>query len=97
MTITYTNRVQAGIGGPSLVSSGSSVTYTANVTAGTPPFQYRWYLDWDSVGTESAYTPTLTGGGEVELRLDVTDARGEAASRVKVITINECPDGGKVC
>lgn len=97
MTLTYTDRVLAWISGPGLVSSGATATYTANVTAGTPPFTYRWYLDWEPVGTSSSYTTTLWGPSEAELRLDVIDARGEAVSRTRLIEVSECSDGLRSC
>lgn len=97
MTLTYTDRVLASISGPGMVSSGSGATYTAKVTTGSAPFRYRWYLDWDSVGSGSSYTTTFWEGGRSELRLDVIDSRGEAASTLKLVTINECTDGQKVC
>ncbi|HEV2149397.1 MAG TPA: hypothetical protein VGR37_18485 [Longimicrobiaceae bacterium] len=97
MLITYTDRVQIAMQGPGTVAPGSTVTYQAAVTTGTEPFTYRWYEDWDLVGTDQTYTTTVPGDGSIELRVDVTDARGEAASRVRVITVNSCPDGQRVC
>ncbi|HEX2080289.1 MAG TPA: hypothetical protein VHG08_21485 [Longimicrobium sp.] len=97
MTLVYTDRVQGSIGGPGIVPYGSSATYTANVTTGSPPFRYRWYLDWDSVGSGSSYTTTLWEPGRSELRLDVYDARGEATSVLKLVTVSECAAGQKVC
>lgn len=91
MVITYTDRVKMTLQGPGTVESGSTVTYTAEVTAGEPPFTYQWYQDWEPVGTESSYTTTLTGAGStVELHVDVTDARGEAASKWKPVSITDC-------
>lgn len=90
MTITYTNQVRLSVGGPGTVASGSTVTWTANVTAGEPPFTYRWYRDWEMVGTEPSYTEEVNGEGTLKLRLDVRDARGEAASYTKQVLISNC-------
>ncbi|HEX8691218.1 MAG TPA: hypothetical protein VF746_02160 [Longimicrobium sp.] len=90
MTITYTDQVRVTIGGPGTVLSGSTATWTADVTAGEPPFTYRWYRDWELVGTEAAYSEEVGGEGRVELRLDVYDSRGEATSLSKSVYVTGC-------
>ena len=90
MTITYNDRVISAIKGPNTAASGSTATWDANVTAGTPPFTYRWYQDWELVGTEPSYTGELGGEGVMELRLDVVDARGEATSTRKEVWVSGC-------
>jgi hypothetical protein len=90
MTITYTDQVRVTIGGPGTVLSGSTATWTADVTAGEPPFTYRWYRDWELVGTEAAYSEEVGGEGRVGLRLDVYDSRGEATSTSKSVYVTGC-------
>jgi hypothetical protein len=90
MTITYTDRVRVVIRGPGTVLSGSTATWTADVTAGEPPFTYRWYRDWELVGTEAAYSEEAGGEGRVGLRLDVYDSRGEATSMSKSVYVTGC-------
>lgn len=97
MRITYTNAVSASIGGPGTVYDGTEVTFTADVATGQAPFTYRWYRDWDLVGTGSTYTDYWGGSGNVDLRLDVIDARGEADSHQKNITVSSCPEGQREC
>ncbi len=97
MQITYTDRVKMAVQGPGAVASGSTVTYSADITAGSAPFTYRWYLDWELVGTESSYTTTLSGDGKVELRLDVFDDRGESDSDLIEVWVSSCSDTGIIC
>lgn len=97
MHISYTNAVIANISGPGLLSVGSSATYTASLSAGQAPFTYAWYRDWELVSTSNSYTGDFDVEGEVYLRLDVTDARGEVDSSSKTVRVNPCTDGAKVC
>lgn len=98
MTLTYTDQVQASIGGPGFVSSGTRVTYTANVITGSPPFTYRWYVNWTPVGTgSSSYSHTFWGSSRSEVRLEVIDSRGEAVSKLKFVNVSDCPSGQKTC
>ncbi|HYR07940.1 MAG TPA: hypothetical protein VEQ60_09235 [Longimicrobium sp.] len=97
MRITYTDRVVTSISGPSLLPLGSSATFRANVTAGQAPFTYEWYRDWELVSTSASYTGSFHEDGQVYLRLDVTDARGEADSFSRFVTVSACSDGAKVC
>jgi hypothetical protein len=97
MRITYTDRVVTNISGPGLLPLGSSATFKANVTAGQAPFTYEWYRDWELVSTSASYTATFHEDGQVYLRLDVTDARGEADSFSRFVTVSACSDGAKVC
>ena len=91
MTITYSDAVQAVISGPSGIAEGETHTWTASVQQGVAPFTYRWYLDWDLISTDASIT--LNGGAQdMELRLDVTDARGEAVSASSYVTVTHCSD-----
>jgi hypothetical protein len=90
MTITYNDRVISAIRGPGTAASGSTVTWEADVSAGEPPFTYRWYKDWKLVGNQSSFSTEIGGSGWTELRLDVVDSRGEAASRLKKVWVSGC-------
>jgi hypothetical protein len=94
MRNSYTNRVVASISGP-IVEPGASYTWSASISSGQAPFQFRWYVDWDLVGTEASYTGPAPGDTTL-IRLDVTDARGEVDSHTKRVVVNYC-DGAKVC
>lgn len=96
MKIYYTNQVMASVSGPGAVASGSTVTYTADVSAGQAPFTYQWYQDWVLVSTSDSYTEQFTGDAKIYLRLDVTDARGEVASYRKDVVVSSC-DGEVIC
>jgi hypothetical protein len=95
MRISYTDRVVASISGPSIVVPGATHTWSASVTSGQAPFQYRWYVDWDLVGSDASYTGPAPGDTTL-IRLDVTDARGEVDSHTKRVVVDYC-DGAKVC
>lgn len=92
MRITYTDAVQAEISGPAMVWSGESYTWTAAVSQGVAPFTYRWYRDWDLVGTGPSYSED-SAGSDMTLRLDVVDARGEADSHTITVHGNVCESG----
>lgn len=97
MHVTYTNAVIANVSGPGTILVGSSQTFTADVTAGQAPFTYQWYRDWELVGTGQSYTGTFDVGGQVDLRLDVIDARGEVDSGAKSVIVSSCMDGSRTC
>lgn len=79
MQISYTSRVVASISGPAFVNPSSTYTWSASITQGVGPYQYRWYRNWNLVGTGPSYTGG--GGGDTTyLRLDVVDSRGEVDS-----------------
>jgi ABC-type molybdate transport system substrate-binding protein len=78
------------ISGPGAVASGTTETYTASVETGEAPFTYQWYRDWELVSTSDTYTDIFDGDGSVDLRLDVIDARGEAASSGTSVWVSSC-------
>ncbi|HEX2078987.1 MAG TPA: hypothetical protein VHG08_14790 [Longimicrobium sp.] len=95
MSISYTDAVNASISGPSIVQPSGTYTWSASISSGLAPFRYRWYRDWELVGTGFSYTG-LAGGDTTLLRLDVIDARGEVDSHTKRILVNYC-EGARVC
>jgi hypothetical protein len=95
MKVSYTDAVSASISGPGIVLPGGSYTWSASIRSGQPPFQYRWYRNWNMVGTGSSYTGA--GGGDTTLlRVDVIDARGEVDSHSRRVITNYC-DGARIC
>lgn len=90
MTITYSSDVVATISGPAAIPDVGAYTWTASVSQGVPPFTYRWYRDWEPVGSEASYTDEGGAAAEMELRLDVHDARGYAASSTRRVTVTHC-------
>jgi hypothetical protein len=88
MTITYASQVMVNLLGPDAVVRGGSGTWHADVTSGTPPFQYYWYRDWNLVGYGSSYTADAGEGSLIDLRVDVFDAEGHAASATKQVSVH---------
>jgi|GEM_PF-5951615 len=97
ITITYTDAVLANISGPGVIPVGNSQTYTADILAGEAPYTYAWYRDWELVSTSESYTDSFNAEGEVYLRLDITDARGNVDSSTKFVTVSSCTDGSRTC
>lgn len=69
------------ISGPSNMFQGTSDTFTANVSGGTPPYNYQWYYrhetnwNWTATGTNSStYTHTAGPPNGEYVRVVVTDA-----------------------
>jgi hypothetical protein len=69
------------ISGPSNMFQGTSDTFTANVSGGTPPYNYQWYYrhesnwNWTATGTNSStYTHTAGSPNGEYVRVVVTDA-----------------------
>lgn len=96
MRISYTDALVASISGPGIVQERGTYTWSASISTGLPPYTYRWYRDWELVGTQSTYTG-LAGGDTLHLRLDVRDARGEVDSHSRNVLVNRCKDGARVC
>jgi len=70
---------------------GQSVTFTSDVSGGTPPYTYQWYLN--DVPVPSAVNPTWTftptSPGSYEIHLNVTDDVGVTArSNIASVTVN---------
>jgi hypothetical protein len=90
MAISYTNALVASISGTTVIQPDEPQihTWSAKITQGVPPYQYRWYRDWELVSTSSSYSDI--GADSMLLRLDVIDARGEVDSYSKVVVVNTC-------
>lgn len=79
MKISYTDAVVTSISGPGFVEPGKSYTWSASISRGVGPYKYKWYRNWNLVGTGASYTGG--GGGDTTyLRVDVIDSRGEVDS-----------------
>jgi hypothetical protein len=76
---------------------GNSVTFSSNVTGGTTPYSYQWYLGTSKVlgATSGSWVFTPTSTGIYFVYLNVTDYRSRVAisntARVVVISV---PMGG---
>ncbi|MCI4340403.1 MAG: PKD domain-containing protein, partial [Thermoplasmata archaeon] len=56
------------------------INFTANLTGGTPPFQYAWTFGDGGTDTATAPTHNYTTGGTFHAAVVVTDARGFTAT-----------------
>ena len=58
---------------------GQPVTFNSNVSGGTPPYSYQWFLNNVAVSgaTSSIWTTTTLPVGTDQLKLEVTDAVGD--------------------
>jgi PKD repeat protein len=69
-------------------STGITVTFTATVTGGTPPYTYRW--DFGDGGQSIAPNPTHTyaANGTYTVSVTVTDARGQTVTRTLEVAVS---------
>lgn len=70
---------------------GQSQMFTSNVSGGTPPYSYQWYLNSLPVsGVASAtWTFTPSSGGSYTIYVNVTDNVGlQATSNTATVTVN---------
>lgn len=74
-------RIEAG---SSTTNVNQPVQFTAFVTGGTPPYQYRWYLSGEPVAgsTNQSFTFTPTSPGTYVIGLTVTDSVNSQAGGV---------------
>jgi Tol biopolymer transport system component len=79
------------------IDVGNSVTFTATVSGGTPPYSYQWYLGGNLVfgATSSSWAFTPTTSGIYYVYLKVTDSHGNTIqSETARITVATVPVGG---
>ena len=66
------NNLAVSVTGGSLLCGVSSLSLSANVSGGTPPYIYQWKLDGQNVGASSVTYSAVTGGSYT---LSVSDAK----------------------
>lgn len=69
----------AGVLGPSLVAPGSTCTFSASVSGGSPPFTYQWFVNQVPVSQAASMAWTF-GGFSSEVAVTVTDALNASRS-----------------
>lgn len=62
------------------VCVGQSVTFTAAVTGGTPPYNYTWYINggFAGISQSSTWTYSPTANGDYNIYVVVTDSTGQS-------------------
>ncbi len=76
------------------IDLGASVTFSSNVTGGTTPYSYQWYLGSSKVSgaTSSSWLFTPASAGTYYVYLNVTDLRGRIAiSNTARVRVEEIP------
>jgi outer membrane protein assembly factor BamB len=74
-----------------ILDVGQSKLFTSNVTAGTSPYLYQWYLDGSPVpsATGATWTFTPASAGSYTVYLNATDSVGAStASNTALATVN---------
>jgi hypothetical protein len=78
LAVTVSPPLNANITGPSSVTVGAGVTFTANASGGTPPyaFDYSGLPSGCSVTNQATFSCNPNSTGQFTVRLSVTDAAG---------------------
>ncbi|MGD0978763.1 MAG: PQQ-binding-like beta-propeller repeat protein, partial [Candidatus Bathyarchaeia archaeon] len=74
-----------------MMNVGQSQLFTSNVTGGTPPYTYQWYLNGTAVSgaTSSSWTFTPSSSGNYTVYLIARDIGGVSAkSNIASLTVN---------
>jgi hypothetical protein len=74
---------------------GQSQTFTSNVTGGTSPYSYQWFMNGSMVASTNssswAFTPSLPGS-YIEIYVEITDSNGtQATSNIANVNVNASP------
>ena len=73
------------------IDLGESDTLSSQITAGTGPYQYAWYVGGSEVSTLSSFSFVFLSEGTIEVKLVVTDSVSNQASSVFNVTVNSDP------
>ncbi|MDS0257760.1 PKD domain-containing protein, partial [Thermoplasmatales archaeon AK] len=67
-------------------------SFSANVTGGTPSFNYTWYVSGSPAGNGNSLAYSFPSPGVYVVRITVTDSLGQSASYVTDITVAAYPN-----
>jgi len=79
-------------------SAGITVTFTASVTGGTPPYTYLWDFGDGNQSDQPSPSHTYSRNGSYRVSVTVTDARGQSATQTFDLAIppHSIPSGGSL-
>ena len=79
-------------------SAGITVTFTASVTGGTPPYTYLWDFGDGNQSDQPSPSHTFSRNGSYRVSVTVTDARGQSATQTFDLAIppHSIPSGGSL-
>lgn len=84
-------RMTLSLTGPTLTQPYYTDTWTAEISGGSAPYTYSWYLDGmlqsGTTGNSFSYT---NDGSNYSVSVTVTDALGRSASAEQDVTVNAC-------
>ena len=86
----------AGVGGPALVYSGYSATWTSGVSGGQTPYAYQWYINGSPAGTGTSLNHTASGSA-FWVKLQVTDYYSLVAKDSLYVTVSSCTPPVIIC
>jgi pimeloyl-ACP methyl ester carboxylesterase len=84
-------RMTMSLTGPTLTQPNYTDTWTANVSGGTAPYNYAWYVNGvlQSGATSNTFSYT-NDGSNFSISVTVTDAAGHSTSAETDVTVNAC-------
>ena len=82
----------ANIIGPTIVAGGSTCTFSASVTGGSPPYTYQWFVEQSPVSQTPSFSWPF-GGVSTEVSLTVTDASGASRSASQFVFVDPYAEG----
>jgi len=87
VTIVVVNAPIVSISGPSRVRSGATCQYSADVSLGTPPYTYTWFVGAMPAGNSQLMT-YHNGSSSFTITLTVRDAASLSGNASRTITIS---------
>lgn len=92
--LTVAAALTVAVTGPSTLTAGSTGTWTAEVTGGTPPYAYAWTLPDGSNGSAATVRHLFSGAtGPEPIDLVVTDALGATAGAQANVSVRLSSSG----
>jgi PKD repeat protein len=85
--------VVSAISGPTMTTNGTSVTFTATASGGTPPYSFAWNFGDGTTGSTGTHTYALPGTFTVTVT--VTDHNGATATSAGFVIMVSPSTGGQ--